>query len=42
MYNVSVGDKLPDDGSIVASISKEGVTLKKDDKIRTLTITASL
>jgi type IV pilus biogenesis protein PilP len=31
LYNVSVGDILPVDGWTVASISKEGVTLKKDN-----------
>lgn len=32
LYNVSVGDVLVDDGSVVVSINRSGVTLEKDGK----------
>lgn len=32
LYNLSIGDTLPTDGSVVTSISKSGITLTKDDK----------
>jgi hypothetical protein len=38
---VSVGDQL-EDGSVVTSITRQGVTLKRDNKSRTLTMQTSL
>lgn len=42
LYSVTCGDILPDDGSIVTSINKNGVTLMRKGKRRRLTITSSL
>jgi hypothetical protein len=42
LYNVSVGDILPLDGSVVSSISKSGVILKKDDKARKISIVSAI
>lgn len=42
LYNVTVGDVLPLDGSVVVSISKNGVVLKKDDQRRKVSITAAI
>ncbi len=38
LYNVSVGDILPPDGSVVVSINKEGVFLKKDNVERKVSL----
>lgn len=38
LYNVSRGDTLTPDGSVVAEIGKQGVILKKDDKEKRLAI----
>lgn len=38
LYNVSVGDILPLDGSVIISINKNGVTLKKDKKTRKISL----
>lgn len=42
MYTVSVGDILPPDGSVVTSISKNSVTIKKGGKARRIGITTSI
>jgi hypothetical protein len=42
MYNVSIGDILPLDGSKIVSISKSGVILRKDGKSRTISILTSI
>jgi len=42
LFNVSIGDVLPPDGSIVASINKNGVVLIKDRKRRRVSITSSI
>lgn len=42
LFNVSVGDVLPLDGAIVASINKNGVVLIKNGKRKRLMITSSL
>ncbi|MCD6039233.1 MAG: hypothetical protein K0S27_633 [Gammaproteobacteria bacterium] len=38
LYNVIVGDILPEDDSVVMSINKSGVVLKKEDKTRKISI----
>jgi type IV pilus biogenesis protein PilP len=42
LFTVSVGDMLPEDGSVVASINKNGVTLRKGTKIRRISIISSV
>lgn len=42
LYNVSVGDTLPPDGSIVSSINKNGVTLRKDNRTRKISMTTAI
>jgi hypothetical protein len=42
LYNVSVGDTLPLDGSIVSSINKNGVTLRKDNRTRKISMTTAI
>lgn len=42
MYNVSVGDSLPPDGSIVDSIGREGVSLKKEKETRKIAMSPTL
>lgn len=42
LYNVSVGDILPPDGSVVISISTRGVVLQKDDKKQLINIVSSI
>lgn len=38
LYNVTIGDILSEDNSVVTNINKNGVTLKKDGKIRKVSI----
>ncbi len=38
LYNVSIGDILPVDSSVVSSINREGVTLKKDGSSRRISL----
>jgi cytoskeletal protein RodZ len=42
LYNVSVGDALPPDGSVVVSINKSGVILKKDEVKRKVSLTSAI
>ncbi len=42
LYNVSVGDVLPPDGSIVAAIDKEGVVLRKNGNEKRVSIVTSI
>jgi len=42
LFTVAVGDVLAPDSSVVININKNGVTLKKDDKIRKISITSGL
>lgn len=42
MYNVSIGDVLPVDGSVVTSINKNGVVLTKDGKRRKISILSAI
>jgi hypothetical protein len=42
LFNVSVGDTLPPDGSVIVSINKNGVVLKKDDRKRKVSITSAI
>jgi hypothetical protein len=42
LYNVSVGDTLPPDGSIVSSINKNGVTLRNENKTRRISMTTGI
>lgn len=42
LFNVSVGDILPVDGSEVVSIDKEGVELRKEDKTRKLSLVSAI
>lgn len=42
LYSVSVGDVLPADGWVVASISKAGVILKKDKAIRKISLVPAI
>jgi hypothetical protein len=42
LFNVSVGDVLPVDGSIVASINRNGVTLMKEGKPKKISISSSI
>ncbi len=42
LYNVSVGDVLPTDGSVVVSINRNGVTLIKNGKRRKVSIISSI
>lgn len=42
LYSVSVGDKLPADGSSVVAISKNGVTLSKGGKHRKISLISSI
>lgn len=42
LYSVGIGDILPTDGSVVASINKNGVTLVKDGKRKRIGIVASI
>jgi len=42
LYNVSVGDILPLDGSVVTSINKNGVVLKKDKKTRKISLISAI
>jgi len=41
MFTVAVGDVLPPDGSVVTSISKSSITLRKNGKSRKISITSS-
>lgn len=42
LYSVNVGDTLQPDGSVVTSINKNSVILKKDDKTRKVNIVSSI
>jgi cytochrome bd-type quinol oxidase subunit 1 len=42
LYNVSVGDVLGADGSVVTNINKSGVTLKKEGNTRKISITSAI
>ncbi len=42
LFNVAVGDVLPIDGSVVASINGNGVTLTKEGKSKKITISSSI
>jgi hypothetical protein len=42
LYNVSVGDILPLDGSVVTSINKNGVVLQKDKKTRKISLISAI
>ena len=42
LFTVAVGDVLAPDSSVVININKNGVILKKDDKIRKVSITSGL
>jgi hypothetical protein len=42
LYSVSVGDTLPPDGSVVTSINKNGVTLRKDNIKRKINMTTAI
>jgi type IV pilus biogenesis protein PilP len=42
LYNVTVGDVLPLDGSVITSINKNGVTLRNDGKSRKISITTAI
>lgn len=42
LYSVTIGDTLPPDGSVIVSISKNAVILKKDDEIRKLSILGTI
>ena len=42
LYNVTVGDTLPVDGSVVEHISKNGVILIKDEKKRKISLLSSI
>ncbi len=42
LYTVGVGDVLPPDGSVVSSINKSAVTLKKEGKEERLTIVSEV
>ena len=42
LYNVSVGDVLSADGSVVENISKSGVILRKDGKTKKVSITTAI
>jgi hypothetical protein len=42
LYNVSIGDVLPADGSVVVDINKTGVTLSKDGEKRKISLTSAI
>lgn len=42
MYNITVGDTLPLDGSVVTAISRAGVTIEKEDKKRIITLVGAI
>lgn len=42
LFHVSVGDVLPIDGSVVSSINRSGVTLKRDNQIRKISMISSI